>query len=557
MPTVNLNKEVFEKLVGKKLEIEELKDRISMLGTDLENIEGNEIKVEVFPNRPDMLSEQGFARAFSSFIGVKTGLRKYEIKKSGYEVVVDPSVTMRPYTVCAIVKNIDFTDEKIKEIMQIQEKLALTHGRNRKKSAYGLYPVKNINFPITYIAKDPSKVSFHPLGMGSSINASEVEKLHPKGKEYKHLAEGWKKYPFFIDAKDNVMCMLPYTNSHDTGKVELDTKEVFIECTGTDLDNVQQALNILVTMLADMGGEIYSIDIRYHDRTITTPDLSPKKVKFNLQYINKMLGLNLSENEAEQLLSKMGFGYENGNVLVPSYRADIMHQVDFGEDIAIAYGFENFVPEILNVMTIGGEDPFETFKNNVANILVGLGLLETYTNRVTGKVKQTSLMNFETELVELANSVSSENDCVRSWLTPCLMEVLHNNRHHELPHKLFDIGEVFNFDKENKTETGVKEDTRLGIVVAQEDADYTKVRQILDYLFSHLGIKASYKETEHSSFIPGRVARVSVSHGEENKQIAYIGEIHPSVLSNWGLEVPVAVFELNLSELFGFMDLGK
>ena len=78
MPTVNLNKNVFEKLVGKKLPLDKLKDRISMLGTDLEKIEGDTIEVEVFPNRPDMLSEQGFARAFSSFIGVKKGLRDFK-----------------------------------------------------------------------------------------------------------------------------------------------------------------------------------------------------------------------------------------------------------------------------------------------------------------------------------------------------------------------------------------------------------------------------------------------------------------------------------------------
>ena len=74
MPTVTLNRKVFEKLVGKKLPLDKLKDRISMLGTDLDNITDTEIVVEVFPNRPDMLSEQGFARAFASFIGVKTGL---------------------------------------------------------------------------------------------------------------------------------------------------------------------------------------------------------------------------------------------------------------------------------------------------------------------------------------------------------------------------------------------------------------------------------------------------------------------------------------------------
>src|SRR3989338_7641861 len=100
MPTVNLNRKEVERLVGKKIPIEELKDRISMLGTDLEKVENDIITVEIFPNRPDMLSEQGFARALSSFIGEKTGLRKYTVKKSGATVIVDDSVTMRPYTAC-------------------------------------------------------------------------------------------------------------------------------------------------------------------------------------------------------------------------------------------------------------------------------------------------------------------------------------------------------------------------------------------------------------------------------------------------------------------------
>lgn len=94
MPTVTLNKKVFEKLVGKQLPVDQLKEKISFLGTDLEKIEGDEIVVEVFPNRPDMLSEQGFARAFSSFIGRKIGLRKYVAKKSGYKVSVDKSVSL-------------------------------------------------------------------------------------------------------------------------------------------------------------------------------------------------------------------------------------------------------------------------------------------------------------------------------------------------------------------------------------------------------------------------------------------------------------------------------
>src|SRR3989338_4637050 len=105
MPTVHFNKDVFEQYAGKKLPLELLKDRISFLGTDLEGIDGNTITVEVFPNRPDMLSVQGFARSFSSFIGHSTGLREYKATPSHEKVIIEKAVSaVRPYTSCAIVR---------------------------------------------------------------------------------------------------------------------------------------------------------------------------------------------------------------------------------------------------------------------------------------------------------------------------------------------------------------------------------------------------------------------------------------------------------------------
>src|SRR3989338_6665700 len=180
MPTITLDKNYLLKLVGKKISDKELNERIPMLGTDLDKIDKDEIIVEVYPNRPDMLSEQGFARALSSFLGIKTGLRKYTVKKSGLKVIVDQSVRMRPYTVCAIVKNLSFTDERIREVMQVQEKLSTTHGRNRKKSEYRIYPLEKIKFPITYVAKDPATVTFQPLGFDKAVLASMVPGHHPK-----------------------------------------------------------------------------------------------------------------------------------------------------------------------------------------------------------------------------------------------------------------------------------------------------------------------------------------------------------------------------------------
>ncbi len=546
MPTLILNQAVLEKLVGKKLPLEQLKDRISMLGTDLEKIEGNEIHVEVFPNRPDMLSEQGLARALSSFIGVKTGLREYKVKKSGLKVIVDPSVSMRSYTACALVKNLSLNDEKIKEIMQAQEKLALTHGRNRKKSAYGIYPLAGIQFPIHYIAKEASKVRFHPLGLDREIIASQVEELHPKGREYKDIAKGWTKYPFFIDDSGKIMSMLPYINSHERGKVDESTKEIFIECTGTDLQNVQMALNIFVTMFADMGGEIYGLDLVYPDKTITTPDVTPKKMKLDLKYINQRLGLALSEKEVSVLLEKMGYGYEKGTALIPAYRADILHQVDLMEDIAIAYGYENFEAVIPNVATIGEEDPLEKFMALLRGALVGFQLLEVKNYHLMTGEELNAKMNLQQKIVPLKNSRGDYN-YLRNSLLPSLLKNLFENQHHEYPQNLFEVGRSFEYDK--SMETGIKETEHLGLAVCHEKADFTEIKQIVDALLVSLGVEEVVKESKHPSFVDGRVGEILV----KNMKIGIIGEIHPAVLEKWGIMVPVVAAELEVEKLWGLV----
>ena len=90
------------------------------------------------------------------------------------------------------------------------------------------------------------------------------------------------------------------------------------------------------------------------------------------------------------------------------------------------------------------------------------------------------------------------------------------------------------------------ENERLAITLCNEEADFTKIKQILDYLFSQLDLKYEIKDVEHDSFIEGRVGRVSVN----GKDVAYIGEVHPKVLKNFDLNMPVGALELNLSELF-------
>jgi len=547
MPTITLNKEVFEQLVGEKLPLEELKDRISMLGTDLESIENNEIKVEIFPNRPDLLSEQGFARAFSSFIGVKTGLRKYDVKESGEKLIVETSVKeIRPFTACAIVKNLKLDEEKIEQVIQIQEKLHVTYGRNRKKCAIGVYPLEKIKFPIRYKADSPDKIKFQPLEAASKMTAQNILEEHKAGKEFAHLLEGKEKYPFFIDANDNILSMPPIINSDDTGRVTEDTTELFVECSGFDFEVLHKCLNMIVTALADMDGEIYSMTLEYEGGNKITPDLKPSKMRLDLEYLNKRLGLELNESEAEKLLERMGFSYEDGNVLIPAYRTDILHQIDLAEDLAIAYGYENFTEEIPNVSTIGEEDQFSVFSRKIREALVSLKLIEAKNYLLITSEDLNEKMLLENELIPLQNALGEHNN-LRNSIIPSLLKNLTDNQHHEYPQNIFEIGRAF--VKDDKEETNIKETEKLGLCLCHDKTDFTEVKQALDSLINSLGLEVIVKETEHHSYINGRVGEIIVN----DVSLGVIGELHPQVLTNWDLMVPVVCIELDLDKLFSLI----
>ncbi len=536
MANIKFSRKEFEKHV--KI-TEEIKEKIALFGTPLESLTTDEIELEIFPNRPDLLSLQGYLRSFLAFLGKKPGLKKYNVNKpdKNYVVKIEPSVkNIRPYTVCAIIKNLKFDDEKIKEIIDIQEKLHFTFGRNRKKVAIGIYPLEKIKLPITYKAEVPEKIKFIPLEMNQEMNGRQILSRHPTGREYAHLLEMAEKFPVFRDDKGEVLSMPPIINSQLTGKITSETKDVFIECSGSDLESLKKTLNILVTTLADMGGEIYAMKLNYGDKKIITPDLTPEKFKIKVENVNKLLGLDLKERDIKKLLARMGHSYNKGIVEVPAYRTDILHEVDLIEEIAIAYGFDKFEPEIPEVSTIGKEDDMEVKKRKIAEILIGLNLLEISSYHLVTKqdIKKTGL---RIKIIEVLNS-KTDFSVLRPSLLVNSLKVLSENTDAKYPQKLFEIGKVF-VEKEN-----IEENEKLCITLSGE-TDFTELKQILDYLMRMLSLEYKIEETDHPSFIEGRCGKIIVN----NKEIGILGEISPSVIKNWNLKMPTVALEIDIENL--------
>lgn len=541
MASVNFPRKRFEKDIG-KLDLK-MQNKIAMFGTPLEKFDDDEIEIEVFPNRPDLLSYHGFKRAFLAFLGKQKGLKEYKISKpeKDFVVNVDSSVKdIRPYTACAIVKNLKFDDEKIKEIVDIQEKLHLTVGRKRKKLAIGIYPLEKIKLPITFKALEPDKIKFIPLESDREMTGLQILQRHPTGREYANLLAGKPRFPIFVDANENVLSMPPIINSHLTGKITEETKDVFVECSGFDLESLKKCLNIIVITLAEMGGQICQMEVRSHNQKEITPNLIPEKMKLSIKNANSLLGLELNEKEIKEFLERMGFNYNKGNVEIPSWRVDILHEVDLIEDVAIAFGYENFSPEIPKVSTTAEENKKEIIKRKIAEILSGLNMLEVSNYHLTTKKDQFRKMSVpEENFIEVEES-KTDYTILRKDLSHYLLKNLSENVDSEYPQKIFEVGRVFT----------PAETENLALAIAP--ANFTEVRQVLEYLARMLDIEIKISEPEKfpNYFVDGRTAEIVL----DKKTVGFLGEIHPKILKNWKIKMPVSVFEINLEEIFKKLD---
>jgi phenylalanyl-tRNA synthetase beta chain len=535
MAILTISKKQFEKEVGKLDNV--MQEQIAMFGTPIEALTDEEIQIELFPNRPDLLSYHNFRNSFLSYLGKKTGLRKIKLNKpcKDYEVKIESSVkSIRPYTACAIVKNLKFDEAKIKEIIDIQEKLHITVGRNRKKMAIGVYPLEKIKLPITYKALDPEKIIFQPLEFSREINGKQILSQHPAGRDYGHLLEDCDKYPVFVDANNKVLSMPPVINSHKTGKITSETKDVFIECSGFDLNVLKKVLNILVYAFSGMGGDVYQMKLKYN-KSIITPDIEPEKMKLSLENTNKLLGLELKEKEVKKFLERMGYDYSNGNVKIPAYRTDILHEVDLIEDIAIAYGYDKFIPEIPEVATSGEIDRKEVLKSKMSDILTGLSFVETNSLHLINKDTIKKLKGNTKGYIKVLNS-KSEYEFLRQNLSSYIFKILSENVDVEYPQEIFQIGKVFE---------GYDEKERLAIAITP--GNFTKLKQVVEYFGRMLDIKFDIANSKEfpNYFIEGRVAEIKFN----NKSIGFIGEIHPKILTNFRIKMPVSLLEINIDDI--------
>jgi len=557
MPTVEVEREDLESLLGIVLprNIEELNDILSYLKGDVKQLDSREVHIELKDsNRADIWGVEGLARALRGILNLEKGLKNYYVAdRSGVEIYVDSKLKdIRPYIGCAVVKGVKLKDSAIRQAMRFQDKMDQTYGRNRRKTSIGLYDFDLITPPLYYKVAKPREVSFIPLEFEEELTLEEILERHPKGIEYGYIVRSYPVWPILVDSQDKVLSFPPIINSNDLGRVTEETTGVLIEVTGTAYETVLDSLTNVTLAVADRGGNIYSAEVHYPYGKVpnkVTPDLSVETLKIDLDYVYKVTGLKLSSQETTELLERSRYGVARATesqvtVKVPCYRVDVLHPIDVVEDIVIAYNYNNIQPRWPQLLTIGGLSPETRFRDLVREVMVGLGFQEILSYSMINPEVLFTRMNLNPEkVVEVSNPKLVSMTCLRNWLLPSLMEFLSHNTHVEYPQRIFETSYCVKHAEEQENKT--RDIEELACVMIHSNANFTEAKSALDALLANLGVSYELEDTEHGSFIEGRIGRILV---EEN-EIGFIGELHPQVLRNWALENPATAFEVSLDEL--------
>jgi phenylalanyl-tRNA synthetase beta chain len=542
VPVLNIKLERLNKLIP-GVKMDKLLEMLPFVALDIEGIEKDVVRVEYNPNRPDLSSDYGVARALRGLLEIETGMPKFTLAgKSRLTVTVEAAVMkIRPYVIAFVAKNGRLDDETLKQLFVMQEDLHNGVGRKRKKASIGIHNLDVIRFPVTYRTVR-GNYSFRPLDEPSEFSIDQILKDLEIGKQYGHILDGFDRYPLIVDSIGLVLSLPPIINGQAT-KVNDECRNLFVEVTATDRKTAEDLLAILAMTLYEAGFEIMTVSIDSGKRKIETPQMKPRVISADIGYVNSILGLTLDSRQIITCLKKSRLDAKAAAkkiiCTIPRYRIDISDPIDISEEVAIGYGIYNFEPKFPNSLTAGKKDSLSITFDAIRETMIGLGMIESLSFLLTSKEVQYKAFGILARgELSVEGSKSTEHEILPNSLVPLLLQSLSYNIHEQYPQGLFEIGKTF-----VKSTSTIEERWSIGAVVAHADSSYTKIKSTMQALLrSCFGKEAITRASTNYMFMEGRCAEIIL----DDKSIGVLGEIIPLAIENFKLRVPVAAFELNL-----------
>jgi len=446
----------------------------------------------------------------------------------------------------------------------LQDKLHQNICRRRTLVSVGTHDLDTVQGPFTYDALPPNKIKFTPLNMQSEMDAEQLmiqldNNLHLK--KYLHIIRDSPLYPVIYDRNGVVLSLPPIING-DKSKITLNTKNVFIEVTATDLTKAEVVLNTICAMFSEYCPEKFTIEqVEVTTATGTKklfPDVTEREVTANVDYITSSIGAAMPADQVATLLTKMSLTAELSadrkqvQAMIPCTRSDILHACDIMEDVAIAYGFNNIPRAIPQTYTVGRQTPINKLSDLLRQEIALAGYTEVLNLALCSRDETFTMLNRvdNGSAVSLANPQTFEFQVARTSLLVGILKTVGHNKKAALPIKIFELSDIVL--QTDKTDVGACNQRDICALYCNNSAGFEVIHGLVDRVMEKLGVswqekssavlEKSYRMVPSSNptFFSGRCADI-VYRG---KVIGVFGIVHPKVLAHYGIPFPCSAVEL-------------
>lgn len=505
--------------------------------------QGETLTVEVTAERPDLLAAEGFVRSLNIYNGEGRALPT-TLAPSGRTLRVEAAVApLRPHIAALVVENAHLQDGGLAVLIQFQEKVTQTFGRQRKKIAIGVYDLDAIQGDVTYTAADWDTLRFTPLHGSAPLSARQILTEHPAGQLYGHTLPPGPLVPVLTDAAGTVLSLPPIINAAGAGAVTTATRHLFIDVTGIQPQTVLDTVNILAHNFLDTGATVKTVEIVAGAASLTTPSLTPKPVTFSAKYLNELMGSAIPKHALGTYLARMDL-HPTGTdvVLVPTYRTDILSQTDIAGDLMVAIGLDTMQPDPTAVQfQIGQADPLKTFVAQVGDLAQRMGLMEVKGFILTDPalLELVAPGTDDCEPIQIGNAKSRSFSTTRTTLLAGLLETLSRNINAPKPINVYETGAVL---QRRGTETPtLMETVHWGFASFDARASFSGAKAYVQTLLKALAIAYELEPCDRPAYLPGRAAQVRIA----GQVAGHFGEIHPRVLAQFSFPEPICAGELD------------